>query len=250
MRSAGNSFLVAMQFMTRLPVSRVVQYSPDALAQSVVFFPAIGLLVGAGGAGLYLLLSPHVSRDIVVVLVLVYLVAVTGGLHEDALGDAADGFGGGREKDRVLAIMRDSRIGSFGAIAITLGLLARFVFLTNVAPGKFVGVFIAGQVLGRWTALPLAFFLPPARDHEPGQGKLIARRITPMWFVAGTLLALVIVALALRTEALWAALVAAMIAGISGWYYRRRIGGITGDCLGATNQLAEIAVYLMGAVLP
>jgi adenosylcobinamide-GDP ribazoletransferase len=249
MRSAGNSFLVAVQFMTRLPVSRV-QYSPDALAQSVVFFPAIGLIVGAGGAALYLLLSPRVSREIVVVLVLVYLVAVTGGLHEDALADAADGFGGGREKERVLAIMRDSRIGSFGAIAIMLGLLARFVFLANLAPGKFVGFFIAGQVLGRWTALPLAFFLPSARDREPGQGKLIAQRITPVWFAAGTLLALAIVAIALRTDGLWTLLVAAMMAAISGWYYRHRIGGITGDCLGATTQLTEIAVYLMGAVLP
>jgi len=250
MRSAANSFLVAIQFMTRLPVSRGIQYSPDALAKSAVFFPAIGLLIGVGGAALYLLLSPHVSRDVVVVLILVYLVMVTGGLHEDALGDAADGFGGGREKDRVLAIMRDSRVGSFGAVAITLGLLARFVFLTNLPPGKFLGFLIAGQVLGRWTALPLGFFLPSARDNESGQGKLIAHKITPMSFAAGTLLALAIVATALRSVAVPASLIALMVAAISGFYYWRRIGGITGDCLGATTQITEIAVYLLGAVLP
>ena len=250
MRSAANSFLVAVQFMTRLPVPRGIQYSRDALARSVVFFPAIGLLVGAGGAALYLLLSPHASGDVVVVLILVYLVTITGGLHEDALGDAADGFGGGWEKDRVLAIMRDSRIGSYGTIAITLGLLARFVFLTNLAPGKFIGFFIAGQVLGRWTALPLAFFLPSARDHEAGQGKLIADKVTAVSFGAGTLLAFAIVAIALRAAALWASLTAAMTAAISGFYYWRRIGGITGDCLGATNQLTEIAIYLIGSVLP
>jgi len=191
-----------------------------------------------------------VSRDVVVVLILVYLVMVTGGLHEDALGDAADGFGGGREKDRVLAIMRDSRVGSFGAVAITLGLLARFVFLTNLPPGKFVGFLIAGQVLGRWTALPLGFFLPSARDDESGQGKLIAHKITPMSFAAGTLLALAIVAIALRSVAVPASLIALMVAAISGFYYWRRIGGITGDCLGATTQITEIAVYLLGAVLP
>jgi adenosylcobinamide-GDP ribazoletransferase len=250
MKSAANSFLVAVQFMTRLPVSQGIQYSPDALAKSVIFFPAIGLLVGAGGAALYLLLSPHVGQDVVVVLILIYLVTVTGGIHEDALGDAADGFGGGWEKDRVLAIMRDSRIGSFGTIAITLGLLARFVFLTNLAPGKFVVFLIAGQVLGRWTALPLAFFLPSARDNEAGQGKLIARRITVLSFGAGTILALAIVAIALRAAALRASLTAVMIVAISGFYYWRRIGGITGDCLGATNQLTEIAIYLIGAVLP
>lgn len=250
MRSAANSFLVAVQFMTRLPVPRGIPYSPDALAKSVIFFPAIGLIVGAGGAALNLLLSPYASRDIVVVLILVYLVVVTGGLHEDALGDAADGLGGGWEKDRVLAIMRDSRIGSFGSIAITLGLLARFVFLTNLAPGKFIGFFIAGQVLGRWTALPLAFFLPSARDNEAGQGQLIAHKITPVSFAAGTILAFAIVAIALKGAALWTALTAVIVAAASSFYYRRRIGGITGDCLGATNQLTEIAVYLMGAVLP
>lgn len=250
MRSAANSFLIAVQFMTRLPVSRGVKYSPDALANSAVFFPAIGLLIGVGGAVLYSLLSPHSSRDVAVVLILVYLVTITGGLHEDALGDAADGFGGGRERDRVLAIMRDSRIGSFGTLAITLSLLARFVFLTNLAPGKFVGFLIAGQVLGRWTALPLAFFLPSARENEAGQGKLIARKITAISLASGTFLALAIVAIALRSAAVPASLIALLMAAISGFYYRRRIGGITGDCLGATNQLTEIAVYLIGAVLP
>ena len=250
MKSAANSFLIAMQFMTRLPVPGGIPYSPDALAKSTVFFPAIGLLVGSGGAALYFLLSPHVTRDVIVVLILVYLVGVTGGLHEDALGDAADGFGGGHEKDRVLAIMRDSRLGSFGAIAITLGLLARFVFLVNLAPGRFIGVLIAGQVLGRWTALPLSFFLPSARDNETGQGKLLARNITALSLGAGTLLAFVIVVIALRSTALWAVSIAAAIAAASGFYYRRRIGGITGDCLGATTQLTEIAIYLMGVVLP
>ena len=250
MRSAANSFFVAMQFMTRLPVPRGIPYSPDALAKSAGFFPAIGLLVGAGGAALYLLLSPHMSRDVVMVLILVYLVAVTGGLHEDALGDAADGLGGGWEKDRVLAIMRDSRMGSFGTIAITLGLLARFVFLTNLAPGRFVGVFIAGQVLGRWTALPLAFFLPSARANETGQGKLIAAKVTTLSLVGGTLLALAIVTIALRPAALWASLTAILVASVSGFYYWRRISGVTGDCLGATTQLTEIAIYLMGTVLP
>lgn len=249
MRSAANSFLVAVQFMTRLPVSRGIKYSPDALAKSAVFFPAIGLLIGAGGGALYWLFSPHVSRDIVVLVVLVYLVTITGGLHEDALGDAADGFGGAREKDRILLIMHDSRIGSFGSVAITLSLLARFVLLTNLASAKFVSFLIAGQVLGRWTALPLAFFLPSARENEAGQGNLIAQKVTPLSFAAGTFLALTIVALALRAAAIPAILIAVLVVAISGFYFWRRIGGITGDCLGATNQLTEIAVYLIGAVL-
>ena len=249
MKDAANSFLVAVQFMTRFPVSRAVQYSPAALAKSTVFFPAVGLLVGLGGAALNLLLSPHASRAVIVVLILAYLVTVTGGLHEDALGDAADGFGGGWEKERVLAIMRDSSIGSYGAVAITLGMLARFVFLTNLAPGKFAGFFVAGQVLGRWTTLPLAFFLPAARGDEAGHGKSIARQITTVSLGVGTVLAAAIVGATLRTAAIWAFLTAMTIAALSGLYYWRRIGGITGDCLGATIQLTEIGVYLTGVAL-
>ena len=250
MRRAANSFLVAVQFMTRFPVARAIEYSPEALARSAIFFPVVGLVVAAGGVALNWMLSPYAGRDVVVVVILAYLVTVTGGLHEDALGDAVDGFGGAREKDRVLAIMRDSRIGSFGAIAITLGLLARFVFLTNLAPGKFSGFLITGQVLGRWTALPLAFFLPSARGSEAGQGQRIAGKVTALSLGAGTVLAVTIVAAALKTTAVWAFLTAITIGAISGRYYRRRIGGITGDCLGATNQLTEIAIYLMGVVLP
>ncbi len=158
MRNAANSFLVAVQFMTRLPVSRGIQYSPDALAKSGSVFPDRGVAGGPGGVALNLVLSSYVSRDVVVVLILIYLVTITGGLHEDALGDAADGFGGGWDKDRVLAIMRDSRIGSFGAIAITLGLLARFVFLKNLAPAKFSGFFIYGASAGALDGITPGFF--------------------------------------------------------------------------------------------
>jgi adenosylcobinamide-GDP ribazoletransferase len=250
MRGAATSFLVAMQFMTRLPMPATIEYSPDALAKSAIFFPVIGLLIGVGGAALNVLLSPHLSREVVVLLILVYLVAVTGGLHEDALGDAADGFGGAREKERVLAIMRDSRIGSFGSIAIALALLARFVFLTNLAPAKVAGFLIAGQVMGRWTALPLAFFLPSARQEEGSQAKLLARRISVNSLAIGTLVALAIVAFVLRTTAVSAMLAAFLVAASSGLYYSRRIGGITGDCLGATNLLTELTVYFVGVLLP
>jgi len=248
MRSAANSFFVAMQFMTSLPVPWPITYSPDALARSAIFFPAVGLLVAGGGAAIYLFLSPYVVRDVLVVLILVYLVAVTGGLHEDALGDAADGFGGGWEKQSVLAIMRDSRLGSYGTVAITLGLLARFVFLKELAPDRFVGFLIAGQVLGRWTTLPLAYFLPSARA-ETGQGKLIARKISSASLLVGTGLAVAIVAVALKVAALWAVIVAVLMAATSGFYYRHRIGGVTGDCMGATTQLTEIVIYLLGTLL-
>jgi len=248
MKRLWQTFLGAVAFMTRLPVPHRLQMGPEGLSSSAVFFPLVGLLVGAGAVALNHVLSRFVARDVVIVIVLVFLVAITGGLHEDALADAADGFGGGWGKEQILNIMRDSRVGSFGALAIALALLVRFVFLTNLPPQKLDSYLVAGQVTCRWTALPLAFFLPPAREGS-GQGARVAGKITTLSLVTGTLMTLVILGVALGVKALWVALAAVVMTGASGAYYRRRIGGVTGDCLGATNQLTEVAVYFAGLVL-
>jgi adenosylcobinamide-GDP ribazoletransferase len=204
--------------------------------------------VSIGAVILNRVFSRYVAHDVVVVIILVFLVVITGGLHEDALADAADGFGGGWGKDQILSIMRDSRIGSFGALAITLGLLARFVFMAKLPIERFDGYLIAGQVTSRWTALPLAFFLPPAREQS-GKGALIAGKITAFSLTTGTILTATITGAALGRKGLWALLTAVAITAASGTYYRRRIGGITGDCLGATNQITETVVYLTGIMV-
>ena len=248
MRQLATLFLVAVAFLTRLPVPRRIQTAPDALARSAAFFPLVGLLVSLGAVILNHVFSRYVAHDVVVVIIFVFLIAITGGLHEDALADAADGFGGGWGKDQILTIMRDSRIGSFGALAIALGLLARFVFMANLPIERFDGYLVAGQVTSRWTALPLAFFLPSAREQS-GQGVLVARKITVLSLATGTAITVAIVGIALGMKALWALSAAIAITALSGAYYHRRIGGVTGDCLGATNQITEALVYLTGVMV-
>jgi adenosylcobinamide-GDP ribazoletransferase len=248
MRSMTNSFLVATQFLTRLPVSPNDDFSADALASSAAFFPVVGLLVGAGGCLLRWILLPHTNASIVAVAILIYLVVVTGGLHEDALADAADGFGGGFSRERVLEIMHDSRIGSFGAIAIGLGLLSRFALLSDLSAKRFISYFIAAHVLSRWSALPLASFLPAARP-EDGQGRRIAQKVSASSFLLGTILCAGIVIFLLKWRGVYVVAAAIAVVAATGAYYHRRIGGITGDCLGATNQLAEVAVYFVGVIL-
>ncbi len=248
MKRVVKLFLSAVAFMTRLPVPLQMQGTPDTLAGSAVFFPLVGLLVSAGAIIFNHAFSRFVAHDVVIVIVLVFLVVITGGFHEDALADAADGFGGGWGKDQILNIMRDSRIGSFGALAIALALLARFVFLTNIPPQRFDSYLVAGQVTCRWTALPLAFFLPPAHEQS-GQGARVAGKITTFSLVTGTLMTVVILGVAVGIKALGVGLAAVVMTGLSGAYYRRRIGGVTGDCLGATNQLTEVAIYFAGVVL-
>jgi adenosylcobinamide-GDP ribazoletransferase len=246
MREIANSFLVATQFLTRLPVTPR-EYSARRLAASTVFFPLVGLLVGAGGVLLHWMLSPYVNRSVVVVVILIYLVTVTGGLHEDALADAADGFGGGWTREQILAIMRDSRMGSFGAVAIVLALLGRFVFLTNLPAQRFSGYLLAGQVLSRWTTLPLAYFLPSARVGD-GQGA-IAQKVSVVSLLIGTVLSAGITGIFLKQRTSWLLLVAIGAVILTGAYYRRRIGGVTGDCFGATIQITELAVYFSGVML-
>ena len=248
MKRLGWLFLVAVQFLTRLPVRRQDDLPADSLGKAAVFFPLIGLALGAGGAALNHLLSPYSSRSVVAVFVLIYVVAVTGGLHEDGLADSADGFGGGWRKEEILAIMRDSRIGSFGAIAVALGLLARFACLGSLPVRDFDRFFLAGQVLNRWTALPLGFFLRSARD-DSGQGALVAQKVSGAALGIGTALAAAIVVFALGPKAVWAILAAITVTALTGFYYQDRIGGVTGDCMGATNQMAEVAVYFAGVFL-
>jgi len=248
MRGIANSFLVATQFLTRLPVTPVEEFSTGRLAASTVFFPLVGLLIGAGGVLLHLILSPYANASVGVMVILIYLVAVTGGLHEDALADAADGFGGGWQREQVLAIMRDSRIGSFGAVAVVLSLMGRFVFLTNLPAQRFSGYLLAGQVLSRWTTLPLAFFLPAARTGN-GQAGPLAQKIGVGSLLLGTILTAAIVGIFLKQRTAWLLMVAVGVVVLTGAYYRRRIGGVTGDCFGATMQITELAVYFSGVML-
>jgi adenosylcobinamide-GDP ribazoletransferase len=247
MKSAARIFVSAVQFLTRLPVP-AGDFHQEDLAKSLVFFPVVGLILAAGGVLLRFGLSAHLGNAVVVLSILVYLVLVTGALHEDALADAADGFGGGWDKEQILMIMHDSRIGSYGAIAIVFSLLGRFVLLTEIPQAKFAAYFIAGQVLSRWTPLPLSFFLLPARV-DAGQGSRVAQKVSWLTLIIGTVLAGGIAAFFLKGAIWWVASAAVFVTAAAGFYFQKRLGGITGDCLGATIQLAEIGVYLTEVIV-
>jgi adenosylcobinamide-GDP ribazoletransferase len=181
----------------------------------------------------------------VALLVLTFLILITSGLHEDGLADTADGFGGGWNREQVLTILRDSRIGSFGALALVVSVLARFLLLSTLPVNRFTAFIVSAHVLCRWTTLPLSYFLPPAREGD-GQGTRIAQKISLPSLLLGTLLSFAIVFYFMRIEFWIPVFVALVITTLSGLYYSRRIGGVTGDCFGATNQLTEIAIYFCG----
>jgi adenosylcobinamide-GDP ribazoletransferase len=154
----------------------------------------------------------------------------------------------------VLAIMRDSRIGSYGAAALALSLLARVLLIASLPRTQAAAYLLAAPVLSRWTTLPLSFFLSPARERSPesgedkvdGQGARIARLTTRGSLILGSVFTFVLVFALLRIHAIVPTVVTVCVTLGTALYYKHRIGGITGDCFGATNQLAEIAVYFCG----
>ncbi|NYF80043.1 adenosylcobinamide-GDP ribazoletransferase [Granulicella arctica] len=245
-----SEFLSAVQFLTRIPVPPQ-PYEDGSLSRAVKFFPLAGIVVGGSAALLHLLLAPHLPRLVTASLVLLYLVLVTGCLHEDGLADAADGFGGGTSREQILLILRDSRIGSYGGTALILSLLGRLVLISSLPTAQVAQYLIVAHMLSRWTSLPLSYYLPSARAQDAqkidGQGARIARLTSTGTLIGGTIFSFAVSAFLLGTHAIFPILITISLTLLTGLYYRQRILGITGDCFGATNQLAEIAVYLCGA---
>jgi adenosylcobinamide-GDP ribazoletransferase len=234
----------AFQFLTRLPLSRLT-YKPDALPRAAKYFPLVGLAVGAAAAGLYRLLSTHLPIAVIALLIVLFSTLATGGLHEDGLADAADAFGGGWNRQQVLAIMKDSRIGSFGALALVFSIGGRVLLLAYIPAGSFVQYVISAEVLCRWVMLPLGAALHGAGE-QGSQGARIARQVSGISLAVGTLISLGVVGFMLHLSTVWPFAAASAVTLFSGLYFKNRIGGITGDCFGATSQVTLLAVYLCG----
>ena len=240
--------MAAIQFLTRVPVPSFAVAGEEDVSRSAGFFPAVGLLVGAGGCLLYFVTKPLFQPSTCVILVLIYSTLITNGFHEDGLADSIDGFGGGWTREQTLTIMRDSRIGTFGALALIFLVLLKYNLLSMLEWPRFWRWFLFANAASRWSSLPLCMWLSYARPE--GQGKLVARRVSWPAAIVGTLtIGAASLVFAPRT-AIVGVTVACTVALLTGLYYRHRLGGITGDCLGATNQLTELALYLVAVLLP
>lgn len=257
-------YLLAVQFFTRIPVTgrtaAWVGYSPALLRASAGHLPGVGWLVAAVAvavhAALAWALGPQPAAPwVCAVFSTVATVLVTGGFHEDGLADVADGLSGSLQRERALEIMKDSRIGAFGAMALVLALAAKLALLSLLGAGG-LGVVLpalaAAHVLSRFWPLVLVRTLAHVGDTATSKSKPLADQISGrslatalLWSIGS--LALMGYALGI---AVWIACLAAsalVALGMRRWF-ARRLGGFTGDCLGATQQIGEIAIYLATAV--
>ena len=238
-------FRLALGFLTRIPVSLPDDLPPNALARSMRLFPLVGALIGAAIGAVYLLAAKVLPGLPAALLAVGFGLLLTGALHEDGLADCADGFGGGRDKDGKLAIMRDSRIGAYGTLALILSVGLRAAALTKLH--NPAGALIAAHALSR-AALPgLMVALLPASPTGLAAG---AGRPTERDYLIASFLA-VLIAAPLGLHWLVGALMADALIFIGMKYLaRRQIGGYSGDVLGALQQGIEIAILLTLAALP
>jgi adenosylcobinamide-GDP ribazoletransferase len=244
LKRGGTDFFSAIQFLTRVPLP-TLDYRPDSLSGSVKFFPVVGAFIGGAAALLSMATVSHLPRLVSAFAVLVFLILITGGLHEDGLADTADGFGGGSTREKILLILRDSRIGSYGATALCLSIIGRLILISSLPLDRIAQYLVVANLLSRWTILPLSYFLPPARDGE-GQGARIARLTSLFSLIVGTVFTFAVGGFLLRWQFVAPLALTILISLLTGQFYFRKIDGITGDCFGATTQVTELTIYLCG----
>ena len=257
-------WLLALQFFTRVPITgwlaEWVGYSPAMLRASAGHFPGIGWVVGAVAAGvlwgaLHVLPPGPLGALVAAVLSTAATAWVTGAFHEDGLADSADGLGGGLTRERVLTIMKDSRIGSYGTVTLLLVLALKLALIALIAQrGAGVAALsvLGAHVLSRLAPLLVMRALPYVGEADGSKSKPLADAVSGWGVVVGVLWSIPAMALIWRAQAalntvaamaLWALLLVYMLRLL-----RRRLQGFTGDTLGATQQLCELAL-LLGMVL-
>ena len=244
MRREVRRLLMAAQFLTRCPVPASVGHSPHELDRSVRYFPLVGVGVGLLAASVFIALAPHLGRPAAAVLSIAASLLATGAFHEDGLADTCDGLFGAFDRDRALVIMKDSRIGTFGAAGLVVALGLKAALLAD--PGIGARAIVAAHAASRLAAVALMAVLPYVRQSEQGaKAKPVAGGVGPAELAVAGATGLVAT---LLLDAPLAALLAASActAGLGLWFWRR-LGGYTGDTLGATQQVVELAILLCAA---
>ncbi len=241
-------FFTALQFFTRLPIPRWVGFDPAWLNQASRYFPLVGVVVALITSAVYAVGFKFFPPVIAVILSVAAGIYVTGAFHEDGFADMCDGFGGGITQERVLEIMKDSRIGAYGAIGTFCLLLLKCATLTQLPPFGVLAALMFAHPMSRLMAVSLIWRLDYARAE--GKAKPLAQKMRTIEFAIAAVTALLpALALIYLHWLSWTMLISGFAGALAAtvWLARkfvRRIGGYTGDCLGAVQQVTEMIFYL------
>ncbi|MBY0425841.1 MAG: adenosylcobinamide-GDP ribazoletransferase [Cytophagales bacterium] len=245
-------FFTALMFYTRIPCPSWVDHDENYINKATRYFPLIGWIVGTLGFAGYYLSSLFLSVESSIVISMICTVLTTGAFHEDGFADVCDGFGGGWTKEKILSIMKDSRVGAYGVIGLILIFTLKFSLLVQLV--KLLDVmqlfvfFILGHTLSRFFASLFILTHAYVRDLDESKSKPIAKSVAPLNFIIGGIIALVpLIGFLVVSSQPWYALVIIPLYLTKiylGRYFTKWIGGYTGDCLGATQQIMEVIIYL------
>ncbi|ANQ52733.2 adenosylcobinamide-GDP ribazoletransferase [Flammeovirga sp. MY04] len=246
-------FFTALQFFTRVPIPKWVPYKAEYLQDSRKYFPFIGILLGAVTCLFFYVSKQVFSVEIAILISMLSSIFITGAFHEDGLADTFDAFGGGYTPEKILTIMKDSRIGTYGTVAVILSLALKFFFLKSIyleGDYQFYCSLILGHSLSRFLASTMVDLLPYVQDLDISKSKPIANtKFAIGQFIPGLIFGLWPLVF-FRDQLVFLILFPSIAFALYlGWYFRRKIGGYTGDCLGATQQMTEIVIYASLVVL-
>ena len=238
--SVLREFLIALQFLTIFSIRKTVPFDEVGFGRSAAFFPLVGGLIGGLVWSLDLLLTPICPPMIRSVLLTAALAVCSRGLHLDGLADSADGFFGGRDRQHCLDIMKDSRIGTFGALALVGVLLLKVRALDLLAGEPRTTALVLAPLLSRWAHVGMTFRSCPARKE--GLGALLVRNVHRRELLWASTSALVVTILLAGSVGLWLCVVVVGTTRALAYASHQRLGGVTGDTYGATGELVETVV--------
>jgi adenosylcobinamide-GDP ribazoletransferase len=235
--------LTAVQYFTRIRVPAWVGHAQEQLAGAVRYFPVVGLIVGASGAATLWLAAQVLAAPLPAILATVVTVLMTGALHEDGLADTCDGLGGGATRERALEIMKDPRIGAFGAIALILTLLLKISALSLMTPWTAMTALFAAHAFSRFCAVLFSFAGRYVGNAERSRAAPLVTQVKRSDVLVAAVCGLPALVLCGR-DAIVAVIVALVLLGLLFRWCVKRIGGYTGDTLGAAQQVTEIGFYV------
>lgn len=234
----------AIMFFTRIPLNVNIPDWEKYINSCQRYFPLIGWLIGGACALIYYLCSLILPIDIAIIASMVTGVLLTGAFHEDGFGDICDGFGGGYTPEKILTIMKDSRMGAYGVIGIIFMLLTKYVALQHIELSIIIPTIIAGHTVSRFFSISILAFMNYARIDETSKSKPIAKQLAISDLIIATAIGLSVFVLFEDISFLLTLLLPAVGTIYLGNYFVRKIGGYTGDCLGAIQQLSEVLFYI------
>jgi len=237
-------FLRALQFLTIIRIFKDLDITGEKLGNSMACFPLVGLLIGLILVGVRTVLDTVLPASLVDILVIVTLVIVAGAFHLDGFADTVDGLAGGTDREKTLAIMKDSRIGSFAVTGLILLLLLKVFALMEIPVEIKNRTLIIMPVLGRWSTVQLASFFNYARS---GYGTALAftQFVGKKEAIISTLITAAIVIGLFLLQGLFIFLFVGMLTLLFGLFFKKRIGGVTGDIMGAVCELSEVSTLLL-----